>query len=84
MGFQSNADLDHFSRYVETEAHAQPVEEGRWRAFGRTVQAGAFPISTDRPLEHRRTRCDVLVVTGPGGPDGPGRMAARASVGCRP
>ena len=47
LGFQSNADVDHFARYVETEAHAQPVEEGRWRAFGRTVQAGAFPIGID-------------------------------------
>jgi trehalose 6-phosphate synthase len=47
VGFQSRADLDHFARYVETEAHAQPVEEGRWRAFGRTVHAGAFPIGID-------------------------------------
>jgi trehalose 6-phosphate synthase len=47
VGFQSNADLDHFARYVEQEAHAQPVDEGRWRAFGRTVQAGAFPIGID-------------------------------------
>ncbi|HZY15534.1 MAG TPA: alpha,alpha-trehalose-phosphate synthase (UDP-forming) [Ramlibacter sp.] len=47
VGFQSQADLAHFARYVEAEAHAQPVEEGRWRAFGRTVQAGAFPIGID-------------------------------------
>ena len=47
LGFQSHADLDHFAGYVETEAHAQPVEPGRWRAFGRTVQAGAFPIGID-------------------------------------
>jgi trehalose 6-phosphate synthase len=47
VGFQSKADLSHFARYVETEAHAQPVEEGRWRAFGRTVHAGAFPIGID-------------------------------------
>src|SRR5437764_6911471 len=47
VGFQSGADLSHFARYVETEAHAQPVEDGRWRAFGRTVQAGAFPIGID-------------------------------------
>lgn len=47
VGFQSKADLDHFSRYVETEAHAQRLEENRWRAFGRTVQAGAFPIGID-------------------------------------
>jgi trehalose 6-phosphate synthase len=47
VGFQSQADLDHFARYVESEAHAQRVDTGRWRAFGRTVQAGAFPIGID-------------------------------------
>ncbi len=47
IGFQSRADLAHFGRYVEAEAHAVPVDEGRWRAFGRTVQAGAFPIGID-------------------------------------
>ncbi len=47
VGFQSNADLLHFSRYVEAEAHAQPLGGGRWRAFNRTVQAGAFPIGID-------------------------------------
>jgi trehalose 6-phosphate synthase len=47
VGFQSKADLNHFAGYVETEAHAQPVEAGRWRAFGRTVHAGAFPIGID-------------------------------------
>ncbi len=47
VGFQSQADLAHFGRYVESEAHAQQVEPGRWRAFGRTVQAGAYPIGID-------------------------------------
>ncbi|RYF17569.1 MAG: alpha,alpha-trehalose-phosphate synthase (UDP-forming) [Comamonadaceae bacterium] len=47
VGFQSEADLSHFARYVETEAHAQPLEGQRWRAFGRTVRAGAFPIGID-------------------------------------
>jgi trehalose 6-phosphate synthase len=47
VGFQSSADLMHFSRYVETEAHAQNLGDGRWRAFNRTVQAGAFPIGID-------------------------------------
>lgn len=47
VGFQSGADLNHFARYVETEAHAQPLEGHRWRAFGRTVQAGTFPIGID-------------------------------------
>ena len=47
LGFQSNADVSHFARYAEAEAHAQHVGDGRWRAFNRTVQAGAFPIGID-------------------------------------
>jgi trehalose 6-phosphate synthase len=47
IGFQSEADLGHFTGYAESEAHAQQVEPGRWRAFGRTVQAAAFPIGID-------------------------------------
>jgi trehalose 6-phosphate synthase len=47
VGFQSNADLLHFARYVETEAHAQALDGGRWRAFNRTMHAGAFPIGID-------------------------------------
>jgi trehalose 6-phosphate synthase len=47
VGFQSKADLSHFAGYVETEAHAQRLEDNRWRAFGRTVHAGAFPIGID-------------------------------------
>jgi len=47
VGFQSRADLLHFSSYVESEAHAQNLGDNRWRAFNRTVQAGAFPIGID-------------------------------------
>jgi trehalose 6-phosphate synthase len=47
VGFQSQADLAHFAGYVASEAHAQQVDDGRWRAFGRTLQAGAFPIGID-------------------------------------
>jgi len=47
VGFQSETDLTHFSRYVETEAHAEALGDGRYRAYGRTVQAGAFPIGID-------------------------------------
>ena len=59
VGFQSNADLLHFTRYVEAEAHAQRVGDGRWRAFNRTLQAGAFPIGnaaacTVRPNARQR------------------------------
>ncbi|MBA3773751.1 MAG: alpha,alpha-trehalose-phosphate synthase (UDP-forming) [Ramlibacter sp.] len=47
VGFQSEADHGHFCRYVESEAHAHNLGDGRWRAFNRTVQAGAFPIGID-------------------------------------
>jgi trehalose 6-phosphate synthase len=47
VGFQSEADLLHFTRYVEAEAHAHSLGDGRWRAFNRTLQAGAFPIGID-------------------------------------
>jgi trehalose 6-phosphate synthase len=47
VGFQSKADHSHFCEYIETEAHAQGLGDGRWRAFNRTVQAGAFPIGID-------------------------------------
>jgi trehalose 6-phosphate synthase len=47
VGFQSNADHSHFCSYVQAEAHAQNLGEGRWRAFNRTIHAGAFPIGID-------------------------------------
>ncbi len=47
VGFQSGADHSHFCSYVQAEAHAQDLGDGRWRAFNRTVQAGAFPIGID-------------------------------------
>ncbi len=47
VGFQSKSDHSHFCEYVHTEAHAQNLGDGRWRAFNRTVQAGAFPIGID-------------------------------------
>jgi trehalose 6-phosphate synthase len=47
VGFQSRTDHGHFASYVESEAHAQNLGDGRWRAFNRTVQAGAFPIGID-------------------------------------
>jgi trehalose 6-phosphate synthase len=47
VGFQSQADHSHFCSYVEIEAHAQNLGEGRWRAFNRTVQAAPFPIGID-------------------------------------
>jgi len=47
VGFQSQADHEHFTRYIQAEAKAVPAGEGRWRVFNRTVHAGAFPIGID-------------------------------------
>jgi trehalose 6-phosphate synthase len=47
VGFQSQADLLHFGRYIVAEAGAEPLGGQRWRAFGRTVEAGSFPIGID-------------------------------------
>ncbi len=47
VGFQSQADVEHFSRYVQGEAAAEVLEDGRHRAFGSTVQVQAFPIGID-------------------------------------
>ncbi|MBX3660472.1 MAG: alpha,alpha-trehalose-phosphate synthase (UDP-forming) [Ramlibacter sp.] len=47
VGFQSHADLLHFDRYVQAEAHAEQLGNGRYRAFSRTLVAGAFPIGID-------------------------------------
>ncbi len=47
VGFQSEADLLHFSRYVQAEAGAVDLGDNRYRAFNRTVQAGSFPIGID-------------------------------------
>ncbi|MES2510684.1 MAG: alpha,alpha-trehalose-phosphate synthase (UDP-forming) [Pseudomonadota bacterium] len=47
VGFQSEADLLHFSRYVQAEANATALGNDRFRAHNRTVRAGAFPIGID-------------------------------------
>ncbi|HEV3422722.1 MAG TPA: alpha,alpha-trehalose-phosphate synthase (UDP-forming) [Paraburkholderia sp.] len=47
VGFQSEADVTHFSHYVESEAQAQRLRPGRLRAFNRTLQVGAYPIGID-------------------------------------
>ena len=47
VGFQSESDLTHFTRYIQAEAHAEDLGQGRWRAFSRTMTAGAFPIGID-------------------------------------
>jgi trehalose 6-phosphate synthase len=47
VGFQSEADLTHFSHYVESEAQAQRLSPDRLRAFNRALRVGAYPIGID-------------------------------------
>ena len=47
VGLQSDSDLQHFERFVLDEAQAEALPDGHFRAFGRIVRAGAFPIGID-------------------------------------
>ena len=47
VGFQSEADVTHFSGYVGQEVHAETLDAHQFRAFGRRVHAQAFPIGID-------------------------------------
>jgi len=47
IGLQSEADSEHFARYVRTEGQAQALPGNRYRAFGRTLRAQSFPIGID-------------------------------------
>jgi trehalose 6-phosphate synthase len=68
VGLQSEVDLSHFARYVRREAGAEALPDSRFRAFGRTMTARAFPIGIDveefrvlaRGEEARTTYDDAL------------------------
>jgi trehalose 6-phosphate synthase len=47
IGFQSEVDVAHFSRYVRREGQAKQHEEDQFEAFGRSVRACAVPIGID-------------------------------------
>jgi len=47
VGLQSEADVEHFSRYVKSEAGAEQLGDDHYRAFDRQVRARAFPIGID-------------------------------------
>jgi len=63
VGLQSQADVEHFARYVQSEAGAEVLPDGRYRAFGSTVRAQAFPIGIDvdefAALTHARDAQDT-------------------------
>jgi len=47
VGFQAQSDVEHFSSYVGKEVGAEALDQHQFRAFGRKVQAQAFPIGID-------------------------------------
>ncbi|WP_140634284.1 alpha,alpha-trehalose-phosphate synthase (UDP-forming) [Methylibium rhizosphaerae] len=47
VGLQSEADLAHFSRYVQNEGGARPLGDDLYLAFNRTLRARAVPIGID-------------------------------------
>lgn len=47
VGFQTQADVAHFSRYVGTEISVDVLGEHEFRAYGKTLQVQAFPIGID-------------------------------------
>ncbi len=64
VGFQSEADLAHFARYVRNEARAEQRSDDVFHAFGRSVRARAIPIGIDveefAALTHAREALDTL------------------------
>jgi trehalose 6-phosphate synthase len=47
VGFQTAADLESFRDYLLRQGGGEDLGGGKLRAFGRTVQAGVFPIGID-------------------------------------
>lgn len=47
VGLQTRADVDHFARFVQEEAGAHALGDGRFEAMGRHVIARSFPIGID-------------------------------------
>lgn len=63
VGLQSEADVSHFTRYVQNEGSAEDLDEGRLRAFGATVVVKAFPIGIDVDEFTRLTHAPDAVET---------------------
>ncbi|BBF81895.1 alpha,alpha-trehalose-phosphate synthase (UDP-forming) [Asticcacaulis excentricus] len=47
LGFQTEDSLNAFQEYVVHAAEGERLPDGRLRAFGKTIRAGAFPIGID-------------------------------------
>lgn len=64
IGFQTEIDVTHFTRYLEAETNAERLADGRFHAFGRSISFGAFPIGIDldefSKLVHGREGSDMF------------------------
>jgi trehalose 6-phosphate synthase len=49
IGFQTAEYRQAFEEYVLVEATGEHLPDGHWKAFGQTVEIGAFPIGIDAP-----------------------------------
>ncbi|MDH5205124.1 MAG: alpha,alpha-trehalose-phosphate synthase (UDP-forming) [Hylemonella sp.] len=47
VGFQSEADLTHFSRHIDSEIQAERIDDHHFRCFNRVLRVGAFAIGID-------------------------------------
>jgi trehalose 6-phosphate synthase len=47
IGFQTEADLNNFRRYIEENSGAEELADGSMRIGGNSFRAGAFPIGID-------------------------------------
>ncbi|HEV7254055.1 MAG TPA: trehalose-6-phosphate synthase [Mesorhizobium sp.] len=47
VGFQAERDVANFRRYLVEQAGGELLDDGRLFAFGRVLEAAAFPIGTD-------------------------------------
>ena len=63
VGFQSQADVENFAGYVGQEVDTEARDEHQFSAFGRKVQAQAFPIGIDvdefAALTHAKEASDM-------------------------
>ncbi|HSR71137.1 MAG TPA: trehalose-6-phosphate synthase, partial [Kiloniellales bacterium] len=59
VGFQTESDLRAFHDYIELEAGGIVHRDGTVEAYGRSVQAGAFPISIDTADVARMAEAEV-------------------------
>jgi trehalose 6-phosphate synthase len=56
VGFQTENDATNFARYLENECHLEKQGKLKFRAAGRTVTIGVFPIGIETSEFHRMAR----------------------------